>query len=256
MKKQLTILGCGSSIGVPSLDGNWGNCDSKNKKNFRSRCSVLIEKGSNSVLIDTSPDLRSQLLKNKVKNISSVLFTHEHSDQTNGLFELRPFFFRDKKKIPVYGSNKTIRILKKRFKFCFKTANNYPAIVQANIIDKNFTLGKSNDKIKFQSFSLKHGLIKNNAYIFENSAYIADCNDLSIVKIKEFKNLNYLILDCLKYKKHPSHFSLNDSLYVHEQLKPKKTILTNLHNDIDYKAILKKLPINVSVAYDGLKINL
>jgi len=256
MKKKLIILGCGSSIGVPSLDGNWGNCDPKNKKNLRSRCSILIDKGSNSVLIDTSPDLRSQLLRNKIKNISSVLFTHEHSDQTNCLFELRPFFFKNKKKIPVYGNSKTINVLKKRFKFCFKTANNYPAIVQANIINKSFTLGKNKEKIKFKSFSVRHGLIKNNAYIFENSAYIADCNDLSIVKIKEFKNLNYLIIDCLKYKQHPSHFNLSDSLYVHKQLKPKKTILTNLHNDMDYKTLLKKLPKIVFVVYDSLTINL
>ena len=99
MKKKLIILGCGSSVGVPRIDGFWGGCDKKNKKNLRTRCSALIIKGSNNVLIDTSPDLKSQLLKNKIKNISSVIYTHQHADQVNGIFELRPFFWKNKKKL-------------------------------------------------------------------------------------------------------------------------------------------------------------
>ena len=103
MKKKIIILGCGSSVGVPRIDGYWGNCDKNKKKKIRSRCSAMIIKGSNHILIDTSPDLKSQLLANNISNISSVLFSHEHADQTNGLFELRPFFWKYKKKIYVYG---------------------------------------------------------------------------------------------------------------------------------------------------------
>ena len=98
MKSKLIILGCGSSVGVPRADGFWGSCNKNNIKNYRSRCSAIIIKGSNSILIDTSPDLRKQLISNKIKNISSVIFTHEHADQTNGLFELRPFYWKSKKK--------------------------------------------------------------------------------------------------------------------------------------------------------------
>ena len=114
MKSKLIILGCGSSIGVPRIDGFWGNCNKNNIKNKRTRCSAIIIKGSNSVLIDTSPDLKNQLLSNKIKNVSSVVFTHEHADQTNGLFELRPFFWKNKKRINVYSSLTTMMHLKKK----------------------------------------------------------------------------------------------------------------------------------------------
>ena len=212
MKSKLIILGCGSSIGVPRVDGFWGKCDKNNVKNIRTRCSAIVMKGSNAVLIDTSPDLRNQLLSNNIKNISSVIFTHEHADQTNGLFELRPFFWKNKKKINIFGNSKTIKA--------------------------------------------KHGKTSSLIYIFEKTAYISDSNDMSIVNVKELKSLKYLIIDCLKYKKHPSHFNLEESIFIHERLKPRKTILTNLHHDLDYIQLLKKLPRNVIPAYDGLKINL
>ena len=256
MRSKLIILGCGSSIGVPRIDGFWGNCYKNNKKNNRSRCSAIIIKGSNSVLIDTSPDVRKQLLLNKIKKISSVIFTHEHADQTNGLFELRPFFWKYKKKINVYGNLHTMNDIKKRHDYLFKKINSYPAIVKANIVKSKFFLGKLKEKIFFKTVSLKHGDTNSIIYIFENTAYISDCNDLSIIKIKELKNLNYLIIDCLKFTKHPSHFNLEESIYVHQHLKPKKTILTNLHHDFDYYHLLKRLPNNMIPAFDGLKIDL
>jgi len=256
MKKFLTILGCGSSVGVPRADGVWGNCSKKNKKNIRTRCSAIITKGTNSVLIDTSPDIKHQLVNNKIKNVSSVIFTHEHADQTNGLFELRPFFWKYKKKINVYGNKKTIKHLIKRQDYLFKRISDYPPIVKANIVNYKFSLGDLKNKIFFKSFNVKHGKTKSVVYIFEKLAYISDCNDLSIINFKDLKNLNHLILDCLKYKKHPTHFNLEDAIFVHNNLKPKKTILTNLHHDLDYDILFKKLPKNVVPAYDGMKINL
>jgi len=256
MKKKLIILGCGSSVGVPRIDGVWGKCSKNNKKNNRSRCSAIILKGSNSVLIDTSPDIRNQLLINKIKNISSVIFTHEHADQTNGLFELRPFFWKHRKKINVYGNSKTINILKDKHDYLFKRTSNYPPIVKGNIVSSKFSLGKSNEKIDFKIANVKHGKTKSLIYIFEKIAYISDCKDFSILKMKNLKNLNYLILDCLKFKKHSTHFNLDESLYIHKCLKPKKTILTNLHHDLDYNSLSKKLPSNVTPAYDGFTINI
>jgi len=256
MKSKLIILGCGSSVGVPRVDGFWGKCNQNNKKNKRTRCSAAIIKGSNSILIDTSPDLRTQLLSNKIKEISSVIFTHEHADQTNGLFELRPFFWKYKKRINIYGNFKTIKHLEKRQDYLFKKISVYPPIVKANIINSNFSLGKSNEKIHFKAINAKHGKTKSVIYIFEKTAYISDSNDLSIVNIKELQNLKYLVIDCLKFKKHPSHFNLKESLYIHSCLKPKKTILTNLHHDLDYNNLLRKLPSNVAPAYDGLNLNL
>jgi len=256
MKTYFTILGCGSSVGVPRIDGFWGNCDKNEKKNFRSRCSAVIVRGDNVILIDTSPDLKHQLISNKIKKISSVIYSHEHADQTNGLFELRPFYWRNKKKINIYGNNFTIRDLKKRYNYLFKTYNSYPAIVKSNIIKKKFSLGKNEKKIFFNTIDSMHGKTRSIIYIFEKTAYASDCNDLSIVNHKCLANLNYLIIDCLKFSKHPSHFNLKESIFLHFKLKPKTTILTNLHYDLDYKKLLNKLPKGMVPAYDGLKIML
>ena len=256
MKVKLIILGCGSSLGVPRIDGIWGNCKKNNKKNKRTRCSAIITKGTNSILIDTSADLRYQLLSNKIKNISSVILTHEHADQTNGLFELRPFFWKHKKRINIYGDAHTMRLINKRHDYLFKKVGSYPPIVKSNIIKTKFSLGESDEKISFKAIKVKHGKTNSLAYIFERTAYISDTNDLSITKMDELKNLKYLIIDCLRFKKHTSHFNLEESLFVHQNLKPKKTILTNLHHDLDYNYLLKKLPRDVVPAYDGLKITL
>ena len=256
MITRFIILGCGSSLGVPRIDGIWGSCNKNNKKNIRTRSSAIIIKGKNSILIDTSPDLRCQLLSNQIKNISSVILTHEHADQTNGLFELRPFFWRYKKKINIYGDTATMNLIKKRHDYLFKRIGSYPPIVQSNIIKSKFSLGSSSEKIFFKAIKVKHGKTNSLGYIFENTAYISDCSDLSIINMKELKNLKYLIIDCLRLKKHHTHFNLSESLYVHQKLKPKKTILTNLHYDLDYNYLLKKLPRNVVPAYDGLKISL
>jgi len=256
MKVKLIILGCGSSLGVPRIDGFWGNCKKNNKKNKRTRCSAIITKGTNSILIDTSADLRYQLLSNKIKNISSVILTHEHADQTNGLFELRPFFWKHKKRINIYSDAHTMRQISNRHDYLFKKVGSYPPIVKSNIIKTKFSLGESDEKISFKSIKVRHGKTNSLAYIFERTAYISDTNDLSITKMDELKNLKYLIIDCLRLKKHSSHFTLEEALFVHQNLKPKKTILTNLHHDLDYNYLLKKLPRDVVPAYDGLKITL
>ena len=256
MKKQLIILGCGSSVGVPRIDGYWGNCKKKNIKNIRTRCCAAIIKGSNVILIDVSPDIKQQLYLNRIKNISSAIITHEHADQTNGLFELRPFFWKHKKKINIYGYKKTIKKLEKRHDYLFKKISSYRPIVKSNIIKSQFFLGKLNQKILFKTIKVKHGAISSIGYIFEKTAYISDTNDLSIANMHELKNLKYLILDCLKYDKHPSHLNYDQCIYIHNQLKPKKTILTNLHHDLDYNYLLKKLPKNIIPAFDGMRINL
>tara|TARA_B100000029_G_scaffold447060_1_gene468578 strand:+ start:1127 stop:1897 length:771 start_codon:yes stop_codon:yes gene_type:complete len=256
MKSKLIILGCGSSIGVPRIDGHWGSCKKNEKKNIRTRCSALIVKGSNTVLIDASPDIKYQLLSNKIKNISSVIFTHEHADQTNGLFELRPFYWKTGKRINAYGDLHVMNLIKKRQDYLFKNSKSYPAIIKSNPIKSCFSLGMNDEKIFFKTIRALHGKTYSTIYVFEKTAYVSDCNDLSIIKMSVLRNLKYLIIDCLKLKKHPSHFNLAESLYIHQKLKPKKTILTNLHYDLDYNFLLKKLPKDVVPAYDGLKISL
>ena len=263
MKTKFKILGCGYSLGVPRIDGWWGSCNKNNIKNLRTRCSAIILKGNNSVLIDTSPDIKKQLVDNNIKKVSSVIYTHEHADQTSGLFELRPLtwlpnkpIWTQNKPINVYSNKKTMKYLKQRFDYCFKSKKHYPLIVKGNLIKKKFVLGNKDSKINFQSFEGIHGATKSVALVFEKTAYISDCNDLAIIKKKELKNLNYLILDCLKFKDNWAHFDLNQCLYIHKKLAPKKTILTNLHADLDYEYLRKNLPIGVLPAYDGMTLNL
>ena len=254
MKTFLTILGCGSSLGVPRSDGFWGKCNPKNNKNFRTRCSILISKGQNNILIDASPDLRFQLLKNKINNISSVLYTHHHADQTHGINDLRAFFFKNKKKTNIFADKKTLSYLKNNFSYCFVSKYGYPAILNENIVKPSFTLTEGKDKISFKSIIVKHGKINSLGYIFNKTAYISDCSNLNSLNLKKLRKLNYFIIDCLRLSPHPAHFNYEEVLKIVDFIKPKKTILTNLHSDLDYNFLLKNSPPNILPAYDGLKI--
>ena len=258
MKTYLTILGCGSSLGVPRADGTWGKCNSKNIKNYRTRCSALISRGKSNILIDTSPDLRQQLLNNRIKTINSVLYTHEHGDQTHGINDLRIFFIKSKNRINIYGNKKTMDYLKNNFTYCFKGYFGYPAILKKNLVKKHFYIGKDKEKIEFKSFEVKHGLINSVAYIFNQTAYISDCSYLSKSNIKNLKNIKNLIIDCLRFKPHYSHLVYTDVIKIINKLNPKKTILTNLNSDIDYNYLLKILPknINIKPAFDGMKLSI
>ncbi len=257
MKIKFIILGCGSSFGVPRADGNWGKCNPKEKKNYRTRCSALITTKNMNFLIDTSSDIKTQLLTNKVNNINRVFYTHSHADQTHGINELRAFWLKNKKKIPIHADKNTTSYLKKSFEYCFKKTNDYPPILKMNELKKLHIYKDSKNKIIIRSVSVQHGSIKSICYIINNKcAYAPDVNKIFSKDLKYFRNLKYLIIDCLRYSPHPSHFNLEDVLNFVKIIKPKKTILTNLHHDIDYNFISSILPRNVFPAYDGLSINL
>ncbi len=254
MKFKFTVLGCGSSLGIPRIDGYFGQCNPKNKKNFRSRCSALVSIDDFNILIDTSPDLKNQLLYNKIKNINKVFYTHYHADQTHGINELRVFYLKNKKKIPVYADKNTKKFLLNSFKYCFKkNVDDYPPILELNDLKLRHTISYNNKKIFFKSVTVRHGSINSIAYIINNKcAYIPDANEIYNKDINLFKNLDFLVIDCLRYKYHPSHFTLNEILELIKEIKPKKTILTNLNNEIDYSSIKKKLPKSVVPAFDGM----
>ena len=254
MKTYLTILGCGSSLGVPRADGYWGKSNPENKKNYRTRCSIAITKGNNTVLIDTSPDLRLQLIENKIKNISYVLYTHEHADQTHGINDLRPFFFKDKKKINIYASPSTLKILKKSFSYCFKKTPDYLPFLKANKLKSPLVLGKKKERIKFSSIIVRHGKINSIGYLFNKVAYISDCNKINNNNLIKLNNLNLFIIDCLRIKSHSTHFNYDSVMNLIKIIRPKQTILTNLHFDLDYNYLLKKTPTNVKPAFDGMKL--
>ena len=255
MKVKFTLLGTGSSMGVPRPDGFFGNCDPKNKKNYRTRCSALISFNKNNILIDTSPDLRGQLLSQKITTIDEVLYTHCHADQTHGINDLRVFFLKKKKKINVYCDKLTTNYLTKNFSYCFIKKYDYPPILKIKSLKKNFMLGTTGKRINIKAIKVKHGLIDSIAYVVNNKiAYISDANDFYKKDYIHFKKLEYLIIDCLRFNKHPSHFNLDDVLKVTKSLEPKKTILTNLHSDLDYNQLLKILPNNIRPGYDGLAV--
>ena len=162
---KFIILGCGSSMGVPRPDGFFGKCNPKNKKNFRSRCSALIQGKSENILIDTSPDLRSQLLNNKIKNINRVFFTHMHADQTHGINDLRIFSLKNKKKIPIYTDDVTKKYLKNSFSYCFDQYNEYPAILKFEKMKKRFIFEKT---ININPIKVKHGTIDSLSFIIND----------------------------------------------------------------------------------------
>ncbi len=250
---KFIILGCGSSMGVPRADGFFGNCDPKNPKNYRTRCSALIKSKDKNILIDSSPDLRSQILNNKIKNIDSVIYTHFHADQTHGINDLRVFYIKNKTKIPIYADKNTKKYLYKSFSYCFENKKDYPATLKFNVMKKKMSFGKF---IKIKSIIVKHGRVESLSFIINNKvAYMPDVNEIYEKDYEKFKNLDYLIIDCLKYKFHPSHFNIDDVMRLNSILKPKKMILTNLLTDMDYNELLNILPNNVKPAYDGLSLN-
>ena len=251
---RFTILGCGSSLGSPWIT-NYSARLKKKSKNIRTRCCAHIQKDNLSVLIDTSPDIKFQFLSNKIRSLDAIIYTHEHADQTSGIFEMRPFFWKNKKKIPVYASNKTIKELKNKYTFCFSQRHGYKPIMKANIIKKKFLIKKDDTQLFVEAFEVAHGMIKSTGYRFDDIAYISDCNKIGNSVSKKLLNLKYLIIDCLRKEKHPSHFNFDDAISFIKLVNPQKAILTNLNVDMDYFDLKKKLPKHIIPAFDGLNVN-
>ena len=253
---ELIILGCGSSLGSPWINNYWGNCDKNNKFNRRTRCSAFIKKGNLSVLIDSSPDIKEQFIKNKINDLDCVLYTHEHSDQTSGIFELRPFFWKNKKKINIYADARTLKALKIKYDFCFYGGQGYIPIMKANLIKKKQIITKGKNRISFDTFKVQHGQITSTAYIFNKTAYLSDCSNIRTSDLYKLRRLKYLVIECLKFKRHPGHFNLETSIKISSYLKPKMTVLTNLHTELDYNFLKKNLPKNIIPAFDGMRLKI
>jgi phosphoribosyl 1,2-cyclic phosphate phosphodiesterase len=254
LKNKFTILGCGSSLGSPWITNYIGK-SKKTLKNTRSRCCAHIQFGELSILIDTSPDIKSQILRNKIKSLDAIIYTHEHADQTAGIFEMRPFYWKNKKKIPIYGSRRAIKEIKRTHTFCFKPKHGYTPIMKSNIINNSFRIKKNNNLINIKAFDVDHGMIKATGFVFNKIAYISDCNKIPKKSLHNLFNLEYLIIDCLRIEKHPSHLSFSEALDLIKLVKPKRAILTNLHADLDYSKLKRMLPPDILPAYDGLSFN-
>ena len=245
-------------MGVPRPDGFFGNCNPKNKKNYRSRCSALIKTKNENVLIDTSPDMRVQLINNKIKKIDKVLYSHMHADQTHGINDLRVFYLQNKKPIPVYADHPTKKYLLNNFRYCFVNySKEYPATLKLMSINNKFNIKDGSKKISIKPIKVKHGNVDSICYIIDKKlAYISDVSKIFEKDFKYLKDLNYLVLDCLWINNHPSHLNLEESLDLINKLNPKKAILTNLSPVLDYDYLRKILPKKVVPAFDGLTINL
>ena len=155
----------------------------------------------------------------------------------------------------MYASSRTIKELKDKYTFCFSPRHGYKPIMKAHSIKKKFSIIKAKDSLDIEEFDVTHGMIKATGFVFDKIAYLSDCNKISNKSLKKLRNLNYLIIDCLRKDKHPSHFNFHDALDLIKKVKPKKSILTNLHVDLDYFILKKKLPKNIIPAYDGLRFN-
>ena len=261
-KLSFTILGCGSSGGVPRLSDGWGLCDPNNVKNNRLRCSLLIKhetnKGKSFYLIDTSPDLRQQLLNAKISYLDGVIFTHSHADHMHGIDDLRMIFFKRRSKIPIWADKTTLKRIKESFKYLIEQekGSKYPPILTSQTITTNFKLNSKSGEILVEPLAVKHGDINALGFKINKMAYIPDISDFYEDSFSKLKNLDFLIIDALRRKPHPAHSHLENTLKWIKLLKPKKAFLTNMHNDLDYETIKKETPKNVTPAYDGLVINL
>ncbi|ARQ01696.1 MBL fold metallo-hydrolase [Pseudorhodoplanes sinuspersici] len=258
----VTILGCGSSGGVPRPALGWGACDPDNPKNRRRRCSILVERegpsGKTMVLVDTSPDLREQLLDANVTKLDGVLFTHEHADHTHGIDDLRPLFIFHRRKIDVYLDEPTSRAMHGRFGYCFMTppGSAYPPIVNEHRIvpGKPVTVDGDGGPVTALPVLLEHGDIPALGFRFGNIAYSADLNNMSDEAAAALTGLDLWIVDALRHHPHPSHFSLAEALAWIERLRPKRAVLTNMHVDLDYAVLRASLPPHVEPAFDGMRI--
>ena len=264
MTLKLTILGCGSSAGVPRPALGWGACDPKNPKNRRRRCSLLIEQtrdhGVTRILIDTSPDLREQLIDAHVDHIDAVFLTHEHADQTHGIDDLRSVVLYQRRRIPVYLSESTGEHILLRFSYCFVSppGSEYPAILDHREIEagESRVIEGKGGPVTISAFLVRHGNIPSLGYRIGNAAYTPDLNDIPPESWRYLENLDLWIVDALRYAAHPSHFSVNDALAWIDRLRPRRAIVTNLHSDLDYEVLRQSLPPNVVPAYDGLSLTL
>ncbi|MBN9582777.1 MAG: MBL fold metallo-hydrolase [Afipia sp.] len=264
MTITLTILGSGSSAGVPRPALGWGACDPNNPKNRRRRCSLLAEKagvdGTTRVLIDTSPDLREQLIDARVDHLDAVFLTHEHADQTHGIDDLRSVVLHQRRRIPVYLNTSTGKDVLLRFSYCFEQApgSDYPAILESRAIEAGETrmIDGKGGTLALSAFLLQHGNIPALGYRIGDAAYTPDVNDIPEASWPALENLELWIIDALRYTPHPSHFCLDDALAWIARFKPRRAVLTNLHSDLDYDELRRRMPDGVVPGYDGMRLEI
>jgi phosphoribosyl 1,2-cyclic phosphate phosphodiesterase len=260
MGLRFTILGCGSSGGVPRLGGDWGDCDPANPKNRRRRCSLLVERegpeGVTRVLIDTSPDMREQLLDAGVGTLDAVVYTHSHADHMHGIDDLRQIVFNMRARLPVWADGPTQEALLARFGYAFTQPEGspYPPILDLHTIDGEVRIGGAGGTVSLVPFRAEHGAMDALGFRIGPLAYLPDVVALPAESWQYLAGLDCWVLDALRRKPHPTHVHLALSLEWIAKMAPARAVLTNMHVDLDYDTLVGELPANVEPAYDGLVI--
>lgn len=259
---QFTILGSGSSGGVPRADGNWGDCDPGEPRNRRSRCSFLVrttERGEGghptTVVVDTAPDFRLQAVAAGIRRVDAALFTHDHADQAHGVDDLRAFFLNQRRKIPTFMDAATTKSLERRFDYIFKPQAGYPAICEATPLPphgQRWTIDGPGGVIPVETFDLDHGGVRSVGYRFGDVAYTPDVVAIPEESWPALTGLEVWIVDALRWTPHPTHAHVDLALEWIARARPRRAILTNLHIDLDFNVLSERLPKGVTPAFDGL----
>lgn len=249
---KVTILGCGTSLGVPRLGNDWGDCDPAEPKNRRSRVSILIDSGTTQILVDTSPDLRAQFLANDIDHIDAVIWTHDHADHVHGIDDLRAVFHKTRKPIPGYAREFALNSLKKRFAYAFEGHKYYPSICEGRVLENTVRIGD----IAVKTVDQPHGGISSAGLRFERSGqsicYATDFGDITDEMRKMYKGCDILIVDALRETPHPTHAHLDMTLNLIHDVKPAFSLLTHMDKSMDYHGLKARLPSGIAPAYDGL----
>jgi phosphoribosyl 1,2-cyclic phosphate phosphodiesterase len=259
---SITILGCGSSGGVPRVAQGWGACDPKNPLNRRRRCSILVERagpeGATTVLVDASPDLREQLIEAEITHLDGVLLSHPHADHTHGIDDLRPFYIRSGRPLDIAMDEPTSRVVRNAFSYIFERPSwsSYPPIARERRLRAGAPcrIEGVGGPIEATPFELQHGEITALGFRFGDLAYTPDLSAIPEGSRPFLEGLDVWIVDALRYRRHPSHFSLDESLAWIETMRPRRAVLTNMHTDMDYAALSARLPAGVVPAHDSMRI--
>lgn len=260
MTLEFTILGCGSSGGVPRIDGDWGDCDPDDPRNARTRCSLLVQRrgpdGVTNVIVDTSPDLRAHCLRERVSHVDGVIITHDHADQTHGIDDLRAFAGRQRRRIPMWMDETAHGSLSTRFGYIFLGRGGYPAICDPMRIDpgRDLTIIGAGGTVSVRTFPQQHGAIRSVGLRFSDVAYSPDVDGIPDEAWPALAGLDCWIVDALRWTPHPSHSHVEQTLGWISRAQPRRAVLTNLHIDLDYTQLSARLPEGVEPACDGLKL--
>jgi phosphoribosyl 1,2-cyclic phosphate phosphodiesterase len=256
MEATLTFLGTGTSMGVPTLGCDCAVCTSTDPRNRRTRPSILLEYNSHIVLVDTGPDFHAQALREGIRHVDAVLYTHGHADHVMGFDDLRPLSFRLKGNMPVYADDETAKNIERIFEYTFRKEDRYPTSAQVEIHRIDPTPGSGIDIFGacVRRIPVTHGRQEITGYRFGSAAYLTDMSDIPAESLPLLQDLDVLILDALRHEPHPSHSHIEKSVALVEQLKPRRAFFTHMGHDLDHEATDATLPPHIRLAYDGLKI--